>query len=137
MSDQRIDTGADAATSGDGDLPEPGVDRPSAATADSGDTEGESYLRDTEAKQGGDADLGGRTAADPGADPGAGSGSGSGSGSAPGAAAPHRSEPAAGTGEVSAAPSAERRAEHPGSVASEFGDRADTAPDDEIAHPSI
>jgi hypothetical protein len=38
---------------------------------------------------------------------------------------------------VSAAPSEERRQEDPGSVATEFGDRADTAPDDDIAHPSI
>ncbi len=52
-----------------------------------------------------------------------------------------RGDGAAPTGEVSAAPSAERRAEDPGSVATEFGDRADTAPDDgpaaDIAHPNI
>lgn len=40
-------------------------------------------------------------------------------------------------GEVSAAPSEDRRREDPGSVATEFGDRADTAPEDDIAHPSI
>jgi hypothetical protein len=38
---------------------------------------------------------------------------------------------------VSAAPSAERRAEDPGSVGAEFADRADTAPEDEIARPQI
>jgi copper transport protein len=131
MSEQRIDTGADAATSGDEDLPQPGVDRGSAATADSGDTEGESYLRDTQAKQDGGADLGGRMASDSGSASGSGSGSGSGDGSRP------DREPTAETGEVSAAPSEERRQEDPGSVATEFGDRADVAPDDDVAHPSI
>lgn len=131
MSEQRIDTGADAATSGDTDTPQPGLDRPSAETADSGDTAGESYLRDTEANQGGDADLGGVLSGDSGS--GSGSRSSSGSGSGSGA----DREPTAETGEVSAAPSQERRQEDPGSVATEFGDRAATAPDDEIAHPSI
>lgn len=50
---------------------------------------------------------------------------------------PEKKEPTADTGEVSAAPSEERRREDPASVATEFGDRADTAPDDAIAHPSI
>jgi hypothetical protein len=60
------------------------------------------------------------------ADPGAQRGSGGGTGRA------H-----AETGEVSADPNPDRRAEDPGTVATEFGDRADTAPEDDIAHPSI
>jgi hypothetical protein len=40
-------------------------------------------------------------------------------------------------GEVTAEPNEERRAEDPGSVASEFGDRADESPEGDIAHPSI
>lgn len=50
---------------------------------------------------------------------------------------PRKEEPTVDTGEVSAAPSEKRREEDPGSVATEFGDRADTAPDGAIAHPSI
>ena len=46
-------------------------------------------------------------------------------------------EPRAETGEVSAPPSPERRAEDPGSVEAEFADRADTAPEDDVARPSI
>jgi len=41
------------------------------------------------------------------------------------------------TGEVTAPPSAARRAEHPGSAATEFGDRADEAPKADEAHPNI
>ena len=40
-------------------------------------------------------------------------------------------------GEISAQPREQRRAEDPGSMATEFGDRVDEAPDGDIAHPSI
>lgn len=163
MSDQRIDTGAEAATStdadpgegqgtadpgahsdpldpqgprasgGDAELPQPTADRPGAApeAGGSADTEGVSGLQEAQqtaaAQERSEPDLSGREpAAGVDADrPAAPSGSG-------------ESRPApAETGEVSAPPSARRRAEDPGSTASEFGDRADSAPDDEIAHPSI
>jgi hypothetical protein len=65
-----------------------------------------------------------------GSGPGGGSGGGSGGGGDPAGAGPH-------AGEVSAEPSERRREQDPGSVAEEFGDRAGTAPDDDIAHPSI
>jgi hypothetical protein len=78
MSEQRIDTGADAATStdadpgeglgtagpaadprgaagGDAEMPQPRADRPTGGgTSEGGETEGERYLRDTEANQAGD-----------------------------------------------------------------------------------
>jgi hypothetical protein len=166
MSGQRIDTGAEAATSTDADLgegmgtvgpgahadpqghrtsgdhaemPQPTAARPGAAPAagaGAADTEGASGLQQAQqtaaAEQHGDADLsgrepaGGRGAAQPSAWPeSAGSGA---SGTRPAHAE---------TGEVSAPPSPERRAEDPGSVAAEFADRADSAPDDEAAHPSL
>jgi len=166
MSDQRIDTGAEAATStaadpgegqgaadpgaqadpidpqrrrtsgGDAEMPQPTPDRPGAAPAaggaDTADTEGAAALRDAhwaaDQQQRGEPDLGGRQPA--------------GDGStrrplAPGSGAATERPARAETGEVSAAPSPERRAEDPGSVATEFGDRADSAPEDDIAHPSI
>jgi hypothetical protein len=186
MSEQRIDTAADAATSraadpgegmgvtgaeahtdplnpggsagGDARMPQPGPDRP----GDDGDvsavTEGAAHLRDTEAKQSGSPDLSGREPAASGSATSGSAGSGSGpSGSAGSGSAGSRTTasgaagagssgpssagregtPPAETGEVSAAPSEDRRAERPGSVATEFGDRADEAPEDEIARPSI
>jgi hypothetical protein len=158
MSEQRIDTAADAATSTDTDpgeglgvaaphgdplnpegaagndseLPQPTADRRSTGSTDPGETEGESYLRDTQAKQGGSADLDGRQPGS-GSKPGSGSAPGSSSGS--GGVSAGRSGTAE-TGEITAEPSPERREEHPGSVASEFGDRAGTAPADD-GHPSI
>ena len=165
MSDQRIDTGAEAATStdadpseglgtadagamanpqdplasrasgGDDDMPQPRADEPTgvADTGDAAETEGASYLqqaqRTAESQQRGEPDLGGRQpAGDDAAGPSA----------APGVPDAPEARPAgAGTGEVSASPSPERRAEDPGSVAAEFADRADTAPDDDIARPII
>jgi len=167
MSEQRIDTGAEAATStdadpgeglglsgagahtdalnprgtagGDAEMPQPAADR-QGGTADAdtgGGTEGEAHLRDTRARQDSPADLSGRSPAGSGGSP-AGSRGGPDTGSGPGR--DHR-DAVAGTGEVSAAPSRDRRAEDPGSVATEFGDRADAAPDDgpeaDIAHPNI
>jgi hypothetical protein len=164
MSDQRIDTGAEAATSTDADpgegmgtadpgahadpldpqghrtsgadaeLPQPAADRSGGAPAAdaSAETEGASGLQEAQqtatAEQRGDPDLSGRQPADTGA----------GQPAASAASAESAARPAhAGTGEVSAPPSAERRTEDPGSVAAEFADRADSAPDDEIARPSI
>ena len=115
MTEQRIDTAAD------------------------GDTEGERHLRATQAAQDAPADLSGRgPVAGSGSDPGSGSaGSAAGSGSG----GVWTGGGTAGTGEVSAEPSQQRLAEDPGAVATEFGDRADTAPDDgpeaDIAHPTI
>jgi hypothetical protein len=158
MSEQRTDTGADAATStdadpgeglgtsgpsadpgggagGDAGMPQPTADRPSGTAADPGDTEGESYLKQTQANQDADTDLSGRepTASGPSGDSGSGSGgsseAGGGAGN-PAGAGPH-------AGEISAEPSERRREQDPGSVAEEFGDRAGTAPDDDIARPSI
>jgi hypothetical protein len=154
MSEQRIDTGADAATGtdadqgeglgltdhgdplnpagsagGDADMPQPTADRPgggTADTADSAETEGASHLRDTEANQGGTPDLSGREPA------GERSGWGDGTTGNTNATTGDGS-----VGEVSSAPREERRREDPGSAGREFGDRADEAPDDEIAHPSI
>jgi hypothetical protein len=165
MSEQRIDTGADAATStdadpgeglgvagpsadprgaagGDAEMPQPTADRPGGGgAAGSGGTEGESYVRDTEAHQRGEADLDGREPA------------GDGGTSRP-AGEPRRrptgpdgdfrpsadaTRPRADAepGEVTAEPSQRRREQDPGSVSEEFADRAGTAPDDDIAHPSI
>jgi hypothetical protein len=162
MSEQRIDTGADAATStdadpgegmgaagpsadprgaagGDAELPQPTADRPTGAGAADGDTEGESYLRATQAKQGGDQPPGsGRGAASDDASPSRPAGPDGGRGTGPAEAADTRrrvDEPSA--GEVTSEPSQRRREADPGSVAEEFGDRAGTAPDDDIAHPSI
>jgi hypothetical protein len=188
MSEQRIDTGADAATStdadpgeglgaagpgaagGDAEMSQPTADRPGgSAGAEPGDTEGESYLRDTLANQRGQSDLGGRkpaaadgpeagsesgttdraTGSRSGAtDRGTGSGSGttsggtaSGSGTTGSATRPGGRSATAGSrtdaGEITAEPSERRRREDPGSVAEEFGDRAGTAPSDDVAHPSI
>jgi hypothetical protein len=168
MSDQRIETGADAATSRDADPSEGlgtaspaahanpldpraernagGVDEmaqpatdgsPGAAQSGDADTEGARYLQQeqqtVERQQDAEPDLGGR---EPAGDGGPRRSPGSASAEpARGSAEPAR--PEARSGEVSAEPSAERRAEDPGSVGREFGDRADSAPDDEIAHPSI
>ncbi|MFL6130203.1 MAG: hypothetical protein ACJ73E_14210 [Mycobacteriales bacterium] len=160
MSDQRIDTGADAATSTDADpaegqgiadpgahadpldpeghrtsgadaeMPQPTADRRGAAPGEAGSaaTEGASGLqqvqRTAESEQRSEPDLGGREPA----------GARVNQPAAPsGAARPAPAE----TGEVSAPPSPQRRAEDPGSMATEFGDRADSAPEDDVAHPSI
>jgi hypothetical protein len=72
-------------------------------------------------------DTGAEAASGPDADPGEGQG----------AAAPGGHADPAATGEVSAEPSPERRAADPGSVATEFGDRADSASEDDIARPTI
>jgi hypothetical protein len=159
MSDQRIETGADAATSRDADpgegqgtaspagrtdpldpraepntgddMAEPGTDgSPGAADGGEAGTEGARYLqqeqRRVESQQEGAPDLGGREPADDEvARPALAAGSAE--------PAPPRAE----GGEVSAEPSPERRAEDPGSVGREFGDRADAAPSDDIARPSI
>lgn len=91
MSEQRIDTGADAATridadpgeglgtggaapdrrgatGGDAEMPQPTADRPTGPGADdSADTEGERYLRDTQANQAvGEPSRDGRSGADDG-----------------------------------------------------------------------
>lgn len=177
MSEQRIDTGADAATGtdadpgeglglsdhadplnpggsagSDADMPQPTADRPgggTADTADSAETEGASHLRDTQARAGGTPDLSGRMptgtdqggpagSADSGGSDGpggsAGSGGSSGSGDSGGAAGRPSTER---TGEIGSEPREHRREVDPGSVATEFGDRADEAPDDDIAHPTI
>lgn len=149
MSEQRIDTGAEAATSTDAVLSEPTADEPSrsvdqgdtADTADTADTEGASYLQQTqrtaEEKQRRDPDLSGREPAGDAARPSLAPGAAEDTRAAedPGAAGERSARPE--TGEVSAPPSPERRAEDPGSVAAEFADRADTAPEDDIARPSI
>jgi len=167
MSEQRIDTAAEAATStdadpgeglglsgagahtdplnprgtagGDAEMPQPAADREGGTAGDTGGTtEGEAHLRATRARQDSPSDLSGRSPAGSGGGSGAGSAGGSGGGSGAGG---DRRDGVAETGEVSAAPSQDRRAEDPGSVATEFGDRADTAPDDgpegDIAHPTI
>ena len=159
MSEQRIETGADAATStdadpgegqglsdhadplnpagsagGDADMPQPTADRPgggTADTADSAETEGASHLRDTQAKAGGTPDLSGREPAAGGGSTGGSSGSGPAGGGSAGSAGTDT------VGEVGSAPREHRREVDPGSMATEFGDRADEAPDDEIAHPTI
>jgi hypothetical protein len=173
MSEQRIDTGAEAATSTDADpgegqgvadpgahadpldpqghrtsgddseMPQPTADRPGAMPGADGsaDSEGASALQEAQQTAGAQAepDLGGREPAGSGVDqPSTGSGSGldrpaTGSGSGPGGARPAHTE----AGEVSARPAPERRAEDPGSMATEFGDRAGSAPDDDGARPSI
>ena len=132
MSEQRTDSAADAAT---------GADRPAGGTADTADTletEGVGGLADAQAtverQQRSDPDLSGRL--DSGSDSGSGSG-GSGSGGSGSGSGGSGGGPTAETGEVSAAPSEQRREEDPGSVATEFGDRADTAPDSDVAHPNI
>jgi hypothetical protein len=161
MSDQRIETGADAATSRDADpgegqgiaspagstdpldpraerntgdvddMAKPGTDgSPGAADGGEAGTEGASYLqqeqRRVESQQEAAPDLGGREpAGDEVARP------------SPAAGSAEPAPPRAEGGEVSAEPSPERRAEDPGSVGREFGDRADAAPSDDIAHPSI
>ena len=118
-------------------MPQPTVDRPGAGDPrDTADTEGVGALQDAHRaaaeQQRREPDLSGREptgddAARPSLAPGAAGGS------AGDSTRPARAE----TGEVSAAPSPERRAEDPGSVATEFGDRADSAPEDDIARPSI
>ena len=166
MSEQRIDTGADAATStdadpgeglgtsgpsadprggagGDAEMPQPTADRPSGSAAEPGDTEGESYLKQTQANQNADTDLSGREPAasgpssDSGNDSGRDSGRGSGGGNRAGGGAADPAGAGPHAGEISAEPSERRRQQDPGSVAEEFGDRAGTAPDDDIARPSI
>jgi hypothetical protein len=173
MSDQRIDTGAGAATGtdadpgeglgtadpgahadpldprghrtsgGDAEMPQPTADGPGAAPGGGGDadTEGASALQDAQQavaeQQRGEPDLSGREpagdeapragAAGSAGGPAGGAGSDSGVGERPVRAQ---------TGEVSAAPSPQRRAEDPGSVATEFGDRADSAPEDDVARPT-
>ena len=160
MSEQRIDTGADAATSTDADpgeglgtagpsadprgatgedaeMPQPTADGPGGTgTADPADTEGERYLRDTQAKQAGSAGAGGRKPVASGSDeqPPAGREDRAG---ATGASSRTREADDPHVGEPTAKPSQRRREADPGSVAEEFGDRAGTAPDDEVAHPTI
>jgi hypothetical protein len=164
MSEQRIDTGAEAATStdadpgeglgtadpgahadsldplaqrasgGDAEMPQPRPDEPAGSPdTDAAPTEGARSLQQAqqtaETQQRTGTDLGGREPAAARPSPA------SGMAEPPGSGRP--AEPRAGTGEVSAPPSPERRAEDPGSVEAEFADRADTAPEDDIAHPSI
>jgi hypothetical protein len=170
MSEQRIETGAEAATStdadpgdglglaspessadpldpsgprppgGDPDVARARADQPAAAAGaatGSADTEGARSLQEAqqivEAQQsgGGQPDLGGR---EPAGDAVGGSGT---AGAAEQPRAERAERPGADTGEVSAPPSPQRRAADPGSVEAEFADRADTAPADEDAHPSI
>jgi hypothetical protein len=166
MREQRIDTGGEAATGtsadpGEGlgtatpgahtdpldplaqrqsgseaDMAQPRADSPAAPGADAdadADTEGARYLQETQgtaaAQQRSEPDLGGRQPA--------GEGPLGDDAARPSLASGSAGDATAETGEVSAAPSPERRAEDPGSVATEFGDRAGTAPEDDIARPTI